>query len=373
MTKLVTVEDYRRRARRVLPRMLFDYLEGGAGDESLLHRNRDALAATRLRPHYLRDVSVRDQRTTLFGRTLATPLVIGPTGLNGAIRPRGDISLARAAARAGIPFTLSTPAQNTIEEVAREVEGELWFQLYVVERGLAERMVARALAAGYHTLVLTVDVPVNGLRHRDRRNGFGVPFRLTPRAVLDGATHPGWSSRFMRSGMPQLANFATDDATDTAAQYAVMHRQMDAGFTWDDLAWLRRLWPHTLIVKGVLDPDDAVHAIACGADGVVVSNHGGRQLAECASTIEVLPDILAKVDRPVLVDSGFRTGADIVKALALGASAVLLGRTTLYGLAARGECGVSAVLDILKAEIDTTMALIGAARIADLGPSFVQR
>lgn len=374
MRSLFSVEDYHRRARRILPRMLADYIDGGAGDEALVELNQKALSATRLRPRYLRDVSVRDQRTTLFGHDLPTPLVIGPTGLNGAVRPGGDIALARAAARAGIPFTLSTPAQNTIEDVASAVpDGNHWFQLYVVERGLAEKMVARALAAGYRTLVLTVDVPVNGLRYRDRRNGFGVPFSFTPRAVLDGATHPAWSLRFLRSGMPQLANFASGGVADTEAQYAVMHRQMDASFTWDDLAWLRAQWPHTLLVKGVLDPEDAVKAVDVGVDGIVVSNHGGRQLGESLSTIEALPDIVSKVDRPVLVDSGFRTGADVVKAIALGASAVLLGRTTLYGLAVGGEAGVSRVLDILKAEIDTTLALVGASTLSDLEPSLVRR
>ncbi|MEX5717310.1 alpha-hydroxy-acid oxidizing protein [Geodermatophilus maliterrae] len=372
MTDLVTVEDYRRKSRRVLPAVLYDHLEGGAGDESLLARNRDSLTAVRLRPRYLRDVSVRDQRTTLFGRQHSAPLAIAPTGLNGAIRPGGDVFLARAAARAGIPFVLSTPAQNTIEEVSREADGDLWFQLYVVERGLAEELVARALAAGYSTLVLTVDVPVNGLRHRDRRNGFGLPLRMTPRILLDGARHPGWSTRFLRSGMPELANLTASAATGTDAAHALLRRQLDASFTWRDLAWLRRLWPHDLLVKGVLHPDDAARAVDCGADGIIVSNHGGRQLGEGPSTMEVLPGVLAKVDSPVLVDSGFRTGADIVKAVCLGASAVLIGRAALYGLAAGGEAGVDAVLDILRTEIDTTMSLIGATRIADLDRTYVQ-
>lgn len=372
MAKLISVADYRRQARRVLPRMVYEYLEGGAEDEISLTDNRMALTRLRLQPKRLRDVSVRDQRVELFGQRVDAPFMVGPTGLNGAFRPRGDILLAKAAARAGVPFVLSTPAQNTIEEVAEQAPGNLWFQLYVVQRALAESLVARALSAGYRTLVLTTDVAVNGKREHDIRNGFEVPLRLGPQPILDGALHPLWALRLLRSGMPKLANFSSD-AAGTAAQYAVMHRQMDAAFSWDDLVWLRRIWPHTLLVKGILNADDAVRSIDCGVDGVILSNHGGRQLDNVITPIEVLPEVVARTDRPVLIDSGFRRGSDIVKALALGAAMVLLGRAPLYGLAARGERGVDEVLALLKAEVDTTLALVGAASVRDLEPSYVVR
>lgn len=372
MAPLISTEDYRRAARRRLPRVVFDYLEGGAEDELLLSRNRDALHRIRLMPSRLRDVSKRDLGIELFGRHLESPFLIGPTGLNGAFWPKGDLLLARAAARAGVPFTLSTPSQSTIEEVAAgSGNGNLWFQLYVVERGLAERLVARALDAGYTTLVLTTDVPVNGLRERDARNGFGMPFKYRPKILLDGALHPQWALQFLREGMPQLANF-TSEGADMETQRAVMHRQMDASFNWEDLSWLRQLWPHTLLVKGILTPEDAALAAERGADGVIVSNHGGRQQDDLPPTAEVLASITAATDRPVLVDSGFRRGSDIVKALALGASAVLLGRATLYGLAARGQRGAEEVLALLRNELDTTLALIGAPSVRVLDRTYAR-
>lgn len=371
MANLINVYDYRKAAKRILPRLVYDYLEGGAMDESLLVRNRRVLSDVRLLPRRLRDVSSRELGTELFARAVSAPLVISPTGLNGAFRPGGDLMLARAAARAGIPFTLSTPAQSTIEEVARQCSGEKWFQLYVVSRQLAESMVSRALDAGYSTLVLTTDVPINGKRERDIRNGFGLPFRFRARTVVDGALHPAWSWRFLRTGMPQLANFVSAEADTTEAQYAVLHRQMDAGFAWDDLRWLRETWPRTLLVKGILNADDAARAVELGADGIIVSNHGGRQEDGLPSPVEVLPSIRARVNCPILVDSGFRRGSDVVKALALGASAVGLGRAPLYGLAARGERGVDEVLAMVKAEIDTTLGLIGAASVSELDERFV--
>jgi (S)-mandelate dehydrogenase len=322
-------------------------------------------------PSRLRDVSKRDLGIELFGQHLEHPFLIGPTGLNGVFWPKGDLLLARAAARAGVPFTLSTPAQSTIEEVAAgSGNSNLWFQLYVVERGLAERLVARALNAGFTTLVLTTDVPVNGLRERDARNGWELPFKYRPQILLDGALHPQWSVQFLRGGMPQLANF-TSEGADTEAQYAVMHRQMDASFNWEDLSWLRQLWPHTLLVKGILTPEDAALAAERGADGVIVSNHGGRQQDDLPPTAEVLASVIAATDKPVLVDSGFRRGSDIVKALALGASAVLLGRATLYGLAARGQTGAEEVLALLGNELDTTLALIGAPSVRALDRTYV--
>ncbi len=366
------VEDYRRLAAKRLPRMVFDYLEGGAEGERGLRRNLAAFEKICFEPWRLVDVSQRDLSIEMFGRRQPVPLVIAPTGLNGALWPDGDVLLARAAASAGIPFALSTASNATIEDVADRAGGELWFQLYVVQRTLAEALAKRALAAGYTTLVLTVDVPVNGKRERDMRNGFAIPFRYSPGGVLDGALHPSWLLRQLRHGLPQLANFAGAGGNDVNAQAALMNRQMDASFAWDDLKALRNAWPHTLLVKGLLRAEDAERCVQLGTDGVIVSNHGARQLEDVAAPIEKVAGFAARVDCPILIDSGFRRGADVIKALALGARAVLLGRATLYGLAAHGGEGVADVLRILRQEIDTTLALIGCAHVADLSPAFIQ-
>jgi (S)-mandelate dehydrogenase len=367
----INVEDYRRLARRRLPRMVFDYLEGGAGDERGLRRNLAGFEAVTLSPRRLIDVSRRDFSVELFGHRQSLPFVIAPTGLNGVLWPDGDVALARAARKAGIPFALSTASNATIEDVAGRAGGELWFQLYVVQRGLAEQLVRRALAAGYRTLVLTVDVAVNGKRERDMRSGFGVPFRYSAGTVLDAALHPLWSLGQVRHGLPQLANFAQPGAGDVNAQAALMRRQMDASFAWDDLKALRDAWPNTLLVKGIMNAEDAERCVELGADGVILSNHGGRQLEDARAPIEVLPGVAARTQTPLLLDSGVRRGADAVKALAMGAKAVLLGRAVLYGLAARGEEGASHVLQILAAELDTTLALLGCPEVARLGPGHI--
>jgi (S)-mandelate dehydrogenase len=297
--------------------------------------------------------------------------MIGPTGLNGALWPKGDILLARAAERAGIPFVLSTASNASIEDVAAASNGDLWFQLYIVQRKLAEQMVRRAEAAGYSTLVLTTDVGVNGNRERDLRNNFGLPMHYTPRLIYDGITHPWWSLGFMLNGMPQLENFGMADSSDVEIQAAVMSRQMDASFNWDDFCWLRTLWPRKLLVKGILRPDDAERCIAGGADGVILSNHGGRQLDAAVSPLEVLAENRARISAPILIDSGYRRGTDIVKALALGANAVLLGRASLYGLAAAGEAGVDHVLRLLKDEVNRTLAQIGCPSVSQLSTDYV--
>jgi (S)-mandelate dehydrogenase len=353
--------------QRRLPKVIFDYLEGGAGAEKQVARNREAFDRLTLVPQRLRDVSRRDLSIELFGQTERLPLVIAPTGLNGALRPKGDLVLARAAAKAGIPFTLSTASSVSIEELAREVDGEHWFQLYVVQRALADQTVKRALAAGYKTLVLTVDVAVNGRRERDLRSGFAVPFHPTARVVLDCLMHPRWTVGQAMHGVPQLANFAPAGLEgDVNAQAALMQRQMDASFDWDDLKALRDAWPGTMLVKGILSVDDAVRCYQLGVDGIVLSNHGGRQLDDVQAPIEILPDVVRAVPGPVLVDSGIRRGSDVVKAMACGARAVMLGRATLYGLAAAGEDGVTEVLRLFREEIDTTMALLGSASWLDL-------
>jgi (S)-mandelate dehydrogenase len=354
-----------------LPKVVFDYLEGGADDEIGMKHNREVFERYRFMPRRLVDVSKRDTSIELFGRHQAAPFMIAPTGLNSALWPKGDILLARAAEKAGIPFVLSTASTASIEEVAAASKGDLWFQLYIVQRKLAEQMVRRAEAAGYSTLVLTTDVGVNGNRERDLRNNFGLPLRYTPALIFDGVTHPRWSLSFMLNGMPQLANFVTADSSDVEMQATVMHRQMDASFSWNDFDLLRKLWRRTLLVKGVMRPDDAERCIAAGADGVILSNHGGRQLDAAVSPLDVLAETRARISAPILVDSGFRRGTDVVKALALGANAVLLGRAPLYGLAAAGEAGVDNVLDLLKDEVDRTLAQIGCASARELSPDYV--
>lgn len=371
MGRPVNVGDFRSIARRRLPRAVFDYVDGAAGDERGTSRNAAALQRILFRPHALTDVSSRDLSVPLFGAALPLPIVIGPTGLNGVVRPGGDLALARAAARAGLPFVLSTASTSSIEEVARACDGEKWFQLYVLERNLAASLARRALDAGFRTLVLTVDVVVGGRRERDMRNGFGVPFRMSARFLADCAMRPAWSLGQLRHGLPQFGNLAGAQAQGASSQALLMQRQMDASFDWDDLKALRDAWPHRLLVKGILRAEDAARCFECGADGVVLSNHGGRQVEDTRAPVDVLAEVAAPEGKAVLVDGGFRRGADIVKALALGAGAVLLGRAPLYGLAAGGEAGVGEVIGILRAEMDNTLALIGCPRADALSREFL--
>lgn len=371
MSSAFSVDGFRLLAQRRLPKMVFDYLEGGADDEKCLQRNRDAFDQWEFNPRRLVDVARRDLSVKIFDAVQPLPLMVAPMGLNGAFWPKGDLALAQAARKAGIPFILSTAANASIEEVADKAGGDLWFQLYVVHPSLADQLVARALAAGYRTLVLTTDVAVNGKRERDLRSGFGLPFKYTPKVMLDGVLHPRWSLSLLAGGMPQMANFANQDANNVELQAALLSRKMDASFDWDSLKRLRDIWPHRLLVKGILHPDDAARCIELGADGVILSNHGGRQLDSSCSPMSVLQEIAKVLPGQVLVDSGFRRGSDIVKAMALGAGGVLIGRPLLYGLAAAGEEGVSEVLSILKDEMDRTLANMGCASMAALSLSHI--
>lgn len=355
---LLNVEEYRRKARRRLPRFVFDYLDGGSEDEVALKENRRAFEAIKMTPRLLNNVSVRDQSIDWFGQRLPMPIVIAPTGLNGLYRRDGDILLARAASRLGIPFTLSTASNNSIEEVAKASNGDLWFQLYVMNRDFADQLVDRALAADFSHLVLTVDVAMGGKRERDERNNFVMPFRFRPKTIADVLCHPRWLWDVGRHGAPLMANLATDTVTDPNAQAALLSRKMDASFDWDDLKRLRDRWPRRLLVKGLLHPDDAERAVALGVDAVVVSNHGGRQLDIAPAPIDVLSRF-SVVNVPIIIDSGIRRGSDIVKAISLGASAVMIGRAALFGLAVGGEQGVVEVIELLRREIDRTQALLG--------------
>lgn len=363
----LNVDDFRRVARRTLPRFVFDYVDGAADQGLCLQRNRADLGAVTLTPRVLRDTSAVNTAIDVFGATWSLPFGVAPTGLNGLVRPGGDALLAAAAAAAGVPFTLSTASNMRLEEVrAVAPAAEQWMQLYVMHRGLAERIVERAQAAGYRALVLTVDVPVSGRRERDLRNGFALPFKPTARLAFDLATHPGWSLRMARAGTPGFANLAAGSPVEQAA---LLSRAMDRTLAWDSLAWLRRLWSGPLLLKGVLQPDDARIALDHGVDGLIVSNHGGRQLDAAPSAIAALPAVVAAVDGrvPVFMDSGIRSGGDVARAIALGARAVFLGRPLLYGLAAQGREGVDAVLNMFREDLVRTMILLGATRVADLG------
>lgn len=368
---LLNAHDWRAAARRRLPRFVFDYVDGAADDGLCLQRNRADLDACTLQPRVLRDTSELATDVQLFGRRWTMPVGIAPTGLNGLIRPDGDRAIARAAAGAGIAFTLSTASNTRLEDVrAAAPDSVQWMQLYVMHRAMAERVVRRAQTAGYEALVLTVDVPVSGNRELDVRNGFRLPFKPTARLALDVARHPGWALRMAGHGAPDFANLRPDDgeAASPALQAALLARAMDRTLAWEQLGWLRALWKGPLLLKGVLHAEDARRALDHGIDGLIVSNHGGRQLDASPSAIAALPSVVAAVGEriPVLMDSGIRRGADVAKALALGARAVLVGRPVLYALATSGQRGIEAWLRTLREDLVRTMVLLGARSIGEL-------
>lgn len=374
-----SIADLRRLAQRRLPRALFDFYDGGAEDESTLRANRDAFERCRLRPRVLLDVAEVDASTTLLGAPSALPLAIAPTGAPGFGWPGADVAIAQAAAAVGIPYSLSSSGTTSIEAIAREAPGRLWFQAYVLkDRAYFEDMIRRAEGSGYEGLMITVDLPVGGKRERDFRNDFSIPFRFTPKNVLDFALHPRWAARIARHGMPAMETLSglakTGSTTPSASAIASsVGRNYDPGFDWARLQQVRDLWPRKLIVKGVAHPDDAVRLAGMGVDAVVVSNHGGRQLDGAAATLDLLPAVVAAVSGriPVLVDGGVRRGGDVLKALALGAQAVLVGRATLYGAVAAGAPGADRALAILRDEIERGMRLCGLTQVSQIGPDLL--
>lgn len=366
---LLNFADLRAQARRRLPRFVFDYLDGAAEDERCMQRNAAALERLHLLPTCLRDTEHIDTAIEVFGERWAAPLGIAPIGLCGLVRPHGDVLLARAAAAAGLPFVLSTASNSRLEAVRDAARGApQWLQLYVMgERAIAEQIVRRARAADYGALVLTVDVPVSGRRERDLRNGFALPLRPGPALAIDVLRHPRWALGLARHGAPRFVNLdAGASASSAQAQAALLTRTMDRRLDWASLAWLRGLWDGPLLLKGVLHPDDARRALQHGVDGLVVSNHGGRQLDAAPATMDALPAVLDAVEAriPVFVDGGFRRGSDVVKALALGAKAAFVGRPAAFALGGGGEAGVASMLQGLNDELQRTMALIGAASIS---------
>jgi (S)-mandelate dehydrogenase len=376
LSRVFSIDDLARLARRRLPRAIFDFYEGGAEDEQTLRRNREAFTDTVLAPQVLVDVSTVDTTTILQGAPAAMPMAIAPMGAVGFGSRDGDIAIARAAARAGVPYILSTAATTSIEGVARAVGGRLWFQIYPLKQKEATlRLVERARQAGYEALVVTVDVPVGGKRERDLRNDISMPFRFTARNVLDFSSRPGWALDMLLRGMPTLENLTdlSQESIDPAADASSVGSGFDSAFNWDGLSILREQWPGRLLLKGVLRPDDAIRAAKMGCNGVIVSNHGGRQLDGSVATLKALPAIAAAVgDRvEIFLDGGVRRGSDIAKALALGADGVLIGRPALYGVCAAGERGVIRALDILRDEFVRTLQLCGIARVSDIGPSLL--
>jgi (S)-mandelate dehydrogenase len=373
------IADLRELAIRQVPGLAFEYVEGGAEDESTLRTNRSAFEALRLLPQTLIDTSRRHLGTTILGAPSMAPLVIAPTGLNNMLHPGGDLALARAAARRGIPFTLSSLSTTRLEEVARQAGGRLWMQLYVLkDRAVARDLMQRAAAAGYEALVFTTDANVFGSREWDQRN-FSAPGRPTVRAALDTLRHPIWLyNMLVRHGIPRFRNvesFLPPGKASALGGSTVLPGLFEATISWDDIAWIRQFWRGKLLIKGVLAAADAERALALGCDGIVLSNHGGRQLDYCVAALEVLPEVVAAVRGrlPVVIDGGFRRGTDIVKALALGAEAVMLGRATLYGLGAGGEAGVARALEMLCTETDRVLGMLGCNSVSDLKPAHVRR
>lgn len=381
--KLYSGNDYRRAlsiaelgaiARRRVPHFAFEYVECGAEDEIGQRWNRAVFESIRLVPSTLVDTMARHQRTQLFGMEASSPLVIAPTALNGMQRHRGDVALARAAAAAGVPFTLSTMSNVRLEELPQAAGGRLWMQLYIMtDRAIARDIIARADHAGYEALVFTSDANVFGYREWDRRN-YRKPGELTLRNLADVMLHPRWIwDVIVPHGVPRfenIADFMPAEARTARAGVAYLPQLLAPQITWDDVEWLRRTWPRKLLLKGVLNVADAERAVETGCDGIVLTNHGGRQLDACVSPVEVLPAIADAVAErlTIIVDSGFRRGADVVKAIALGAHAVMIGTATLYGLAAGGEPGALHALAILTREIDRVLGQLGCRSLAELGP-----
>lgn len=377
--RAATVEDIRRLAVRRWPRGVHDYVEGGAAGEVSVRRNREAFEAYELLPATLRDVSTVDTRADLLGASSALPLALGPTGYTRMMHASGEPAAARAARAAGVPYALSTFATTSLEDVASSAGGDLWLQLYVWrDRSLLVELLDRAAAAGYRALMLTVDTAVTGLRPRDVHNGFTVPPRLTVRTLADMARHPGWCARMLAGEPITFANLATSSGRGIEDIFGYAMSQLDPAVTWDDLAWLRERWPGPLAVKGLVSPDDAARAADAGADAVVLSNHGGRQLDQVVAPLEMVAEVRQAVgDRiQVLVDSGVRSGTDVLVAVALGADGVLIGRPYLYGLGAAGERGVAQVLELLGAEVRRGMQLLGVTTLGQLqveGPALIRR
>lgn len=374
----LNLDDIRALARSKLPRIAFDFIDGGVDDEHCLRRNREAFQQYRLVPRYLVDVSSRDQSTVLLGRRYSSPFGISPTGLAGLFRPDADFLLARAAAKANIPFLLSSAANGAVEDVVKAAPDHVWFQMYCTsDETINADLVRRARAAGVRVLVVSVDVPVNANRERNRRNGFSRPFRMTPGVVLEALAHPAWVLRYLRTGgIPMMRNWKPYAAAGaSASEVANLYGTLTPApmVQWAHLQRIREAWSGPLVVKGLLHPDDARQAARIGVEALVVSNHGGRQLDAAPSPLEMLPAIRAAVgdEMELILDSGVRRGSDVVIGRCLGAKFSIFGRPTLFGAAAGGEAGITRTLQIVRDEIDMVMAQIGCRAFDELNAGYL--
>jgi (S)-mandelate dehydrogenase len=371
LDRAASIDDLRRLAQRRIPRFAFDLVDGGAESERNLRRNIEAFEEVQLTPRYMVDVSDLDTRATLFGQTFDAPFGMAPIGMLNAFWPDADLILARLCARENIPYVASSAASTTLERLAEAAEGNGWFQLYVSsDDAVTEGLVARAEAAGYRVMMVTADVPAAGKRDRDIRNQLSVPFRITPEVLVELVSSPRWSLATLRHGKPNIANYA--DLLTSATSYADVQRKLiTPGFTWEHLERLRDRWKGLLLVKGILHPQDAQKCAEIGCDGIVVSNHGGRQVAFGPPTIEALPCIAEALGGriEIILDSGVRRGADLLRAKALGAGFALTGRALAFGVGAGGAAGAQRAMDILKLELVRALGQLGISTYGAVGPS----
>ncbi|WP_367879859.1 alpha-hydroxy acid oxidase [Sulfitobacter sediminis] len=375
LDRAASIDDLRLMAKRRIPRFAFDLVDGGAENERNLRRNSEAFEEVELTPRYMVDVSEIDTRAKFFGKTYDLPFGMAPIGMLNAFWPNADLSLARLCARQNIPYVASSAASTTLEELAEAAEGNAWFQLYVSsDDAVTEGLIARAGAAGYDTMIVTADVPAAGKRDRDIRNQLAVPFRITPEVLLGLALNPRWSLETLRHGKPNIANYA--DLLQSATSYAEVQKTLiTPGFTWEALRKLRDRWGGKLLVKGILHPEDAIKCAELQCEGIVVSNHGGRQVAFGPPTIEALPRIAQAVGGKIgiAIDSGIRRGADLLRAKALGADFSFAGRALAYGVGAGGAAGGKRALDILQLELVRALGQLGVTSFAEIGPSVLSR
>lgn len=376
----VNVDDLRRIARRRLPRGIFDYIDGAAEDERSLANNAEAFRRLEFRPNVLRDVSELDTRATLFGREVSLPLVLAPTGYTRLTHSEGELSVARSAARANVPYSLSTMSTRSIEEVAAVSTGPRYFQVYTwKDRGLVRELVERSAAAGYEALWLTVDTAVLGKRERDARRGFTVPPKVGPGTLVDGVLHPAWTYDFLTHEPLEFANVAdrpehAANANSNMGRGAYVMANFDQKLSWTDVEWLQSIWDGPIVLKGIQTVDDAQRAVALGVQGIALSNHGGRQLDDAPAPLALVEPVRQALQdqATIICDGGIRRGSDVVKAIALGADACSIGRAYLYGMGAAGERGVDHVLAILREGIERTMALTGRTSVAEIGRDLVR-
>ncbi len=378
LDKCLNVDDFRSLAKKRLPRMVFDYLDGGAGDEKTVSRNREAFDDFFLLPKVLRDVEDIDLSTKVMGQNIHLPLILAPTGLTRLFHYQGERLVASAAARAGTIYSLSTLSSTSIEDISEASSGPKWFQIYVWrDRGIVREFIRRSRDAGYQALCLTVDANIPGNRERDIRHGMTVPPSPSFKSALEMLSHPGWVYRYLTSPPFEMANVATSPEATAKGDQTLMDyvsSQFAKSVTWDDAAWMIEQWDGPFAIKGIMCAEDARSAVDVGASAIVLSNHGGRQLDRLPSTIEMLPEIVDAVAgrAEIIIDSGIRRGTDIIQAVALGATACMIGRPYLYALAAGGERGVDRLMTIMRAELERDMALLGCKSVSDLNSDFIR-